>query len=129
MKTITIILFLIFPVVATAQDQAMGGGDMGGMMQMMQEMQQCMAKVDQSELETLEQESEKIGNEIETLCQQGKRKKAQKKAIAYGKKVMKNPAMVQMEKCGEITKGLLPESATSSFEEEFDYSDHHVCDE
>jgi hypothetical protein len=129
MKRIVIILFLMLPVAAIAQNQGMNGVDMGKMMQLMQEMQQCMAKVDQAELETLEQQSEKFGEEIEALCENGKRKKAQKKAIAYGKKVMKNPALVQMRKCGEITKGLMPDDSMSSFDDDFDFSNHHVCDE
>ena len=128
-KSIVIILFLMFPVAATAQNQGMNGADMGKMMQLMQEMQQCMAKVDQAELEALEKQSEKLGEELEALCKNGKRKKAQKKAVAYGKKVMKNPALVQMRKCGEITKGLIPDDSMSSFDDEFDFSNRHVCDE
>ncbi len=128
MKIIVTILFLMFPVIATAQNQAMNGGDMGQMMQLIQEMQQCMAKVDQAELEALEKQSEEMGAELEALCNNGKRKKAQKKAVAYGKKLMKNPALVQMKKCGELTKGFLPEDAPS-FDDDFDFSDRHVCDE
>ncbi len=129
MKIIAIILFFMFPVAATAQNQTLSGVDMGNMMQLMQEMQQCMAKVDQIELEKFEKESEKINEEIETLCNKGERKKAQKTAVAYGKKVMKNSVVLQMKECGEITKGLLPENSPPSFDEDFDFSDRHVCDE
>lgn len=129
MKVVVIVLFLMVPVVATAQNQSINGGDMGKMMQLVQEMQQCMEKVDQAELKELEKQSEKLGEELETLCKNGERKKAQKEAVAYGKKLMKNPALVQMKKCGEITKGLLPANSTPSFEDEYDFSDRHVCDE
>ena len=129
MKAFIIVLLLMFPVAATAQDQGMGGNNMEKMMQLMQEMEQCMAKVDQAALEAFEKESEEVSAELEELCNKGKRKKAQKKAIAFGKKVMKNPAIKQMQKCGELTKGLLPEQAEPSIEDTFDFSNRHVCDE
>ncbi len=129
MKISGIILCLMFPVAAMAQNQSMNAGDMQQMMQLMQKMQQCMAQVDQARLEVIGEKSEKFGQEIEALCKAGKRKKAQKMAIAYGKKIMKDPVMVQMKKCGEITKGMLPESMAPSFDEEFDFSNKHVCDE
>ncbi|MCL7488677.1 MAG: hypothetical protein M8357_10960 [Desulfobulbaceae bacterium] len=129
MKTIVTIFFLLLPVAASAQNQGMNGVDMGQMMMLMQEMQECMAKVDQAELEALEQRSEEMEAEITALCDQGKRDAAQKKAIAYGKEMMKNPAMIQMKECGEITRGLVPEESMPSMEDDFDFSDGHVCDE
>ncbi len=129
MKIVVVFLSLIFPVAAFAQSQVVNGVDVGNIMQLMQEMQTCMAKVDQTQMEAFEVEAEKLGAEIEALCQEGKRKKAQKKAIAFGKKSMKNPAIKQMEKCGEITKGMMPEDSAPSFKESFDFSDTHVCDE
>ena len=129
MKIFVAIFCLMFPVAATAQNQVTSGGDMQKMMQMMQEMQQCMAKVDQAALEAIESESEKIGKELETQCEKGERKKAQEKAIAYSKKIMGNPALAQMKKCTEMTKGLVPLNSMPSFEEELDFSSRHVCDE
>ena len=128
MKTIVIILCLVFPVIATAQNQGINGGDMQQMMQLMQKMQQCMAEVDQAELEALGKQSDKVAGALEVLCKKGERKKAQKKAIAYSKKLMKNPALVQMKKCGEITKGMVPENLMPSLEDQFDFSNRHVCD-
>ena len=129
MKIFVAIFCLMFPVAAAAQNQGTSGGDMQKMMQMMQEMQQCMAKVDQAELEAIEEESEKIGKELETLCANGERKNAQNKAIAYSKKIMENPALTQMKKCTELTKGLVPEDSMPSFEEGLDFANRHVCDE
>lgn len=129
MKFFVVIILLLSPVAATAQNQGMSGGDMQNLMLLMQKMQQCMAKIDQAELQAFKEQSEKFGNEIDTLCNNGERKKAQKKAIAYSKKMLKNPALKQMEKCGEITKGLMPEDSTPSIEDELDFSNHHVCDE
>ena len=129
MKIFVAIFCLMFPVAAAAQNQSASGGDMQKMMRMMQEMQQCMAKVDQAELEAIEEESEKIGKELETLCAKGERKNAQNKAIAYSKKILGNPALAQMKKCTELTKGLVPEDSMPSFEEGLDFANRHVCDE
>ena len=130
MRIIVSILFLLAPVVVSAQNnQNMNEAGLQNMMQLMQEMQVCMEKVDQSALEGLEKRSEEMEAEIKALCDQGKNKKAQKKAIAYGKEMIDNPALKQMRKCGEITKGLLPEGAIPgpSFEDEFDFSKGDVC--
>ncbi len=129
MKTLVILLCLMFPVVAVAQDKGMDTGNMQQMMQLMQKMQQCMQKIDQSKLEALGEQSEKISNELDALCKKGERKKAQKKAIAYSKKMMKDPVVLQVKKCGEITKGLVPAELSPSIEDEFDFSDKHVCDD
>lgn len=131
MKVIVTVLCLLLPVAAIAETQGMNGVDMQKMMQLMQEMQQCMAKVDQAEIEVLQEESEKMGKELEALCEKGERKKAQKKAMAYSKKIMVNPAMAQMKKCGEITKGMMPGMEMPSFDEQFDVSGEspHVCDQ
>ena len=127
MKSIAILLFMLFPVVAAAQDQ----NDMAKMMQALQEMQQCMAKVDQEELRKFEQESEKMETKLKTLCGQGNRDEAQNVAIKFGKKMMTNPALVQMKECGEMAQGFVPEGAMGGAEgmdEIFDPSKSHVCD-
>lgn len=129
MRIFVTFLCLMFPVAAAAQNPGMNGGDMQKMMQLMQEMQQCMAKVDQGELEKLEEQSEKFTGELDALCKNGEREKAQKEAIAYSKKMMKNPALLQMKKCGEMTKGLVPDNSMGSFDDEFDFANKHVCDE
>ena len=80
MKIIVTLLCLLFPVAAAAQNQGMQGVDIEKMMQLMQEMQKCMEKVDQNELLALEKESEKVSKELEQLCTQGKRDEAPKKS-------------------------------------------------
>ena len=128
MKIIVSILLLLAPVIASAQNyQNMNEADMQNMMQMMQKMQECMAKVDQSALEGLEQRSEEMEAEIKSLCEQGKNKQAQKKAIAFGKEMMNNEALKQMRKCSEITEGLVPEGSVPSWEDEYDFSKQDVC--
>lgn len=128
MKIILTLLILLFPVTVTAQNQGMDANGMAQMMQLMQEMEKCMAQVDQAAMQSFEKEGEQLSVELEQLCDQGDRKKAQKKAIAFGKKVLKNPAIIQMKKCGELAKGLIPDEAALSFDDEFDFSKIHVCD-
>jgi protein tyrosine phosphatase (PTP) superfamily phosphohydrolase (DUF442 family) len=124
MKSFIIMLFMLFPVVATAQNQ----NDMGKMMQALQEMQQCMAQVDQEELRKFEQESEKMEANVRALCAQGKRDQAQNEAIKFGEKMMTNPTLIQMKECGEKAKGLVPEGTIEGRDDAFDPSESHVCD-
>ncbi len=129
MRIVAIMLFLLFPAVAAAQSPNMQGVDMGKMMQAMQEMQQCMVKVDQGELRKLEQETKEKEAEFRALCEKGERDKAQEEAIKFSKKMMANPALVQMKECGEITKDFVPEGAMEEQDETFDPSKDHVCDD
>lgn len=108
MKVIVSVFCLLFPVVAAAQNQGMNGVDMQVMMQKMQEMQQCMAKIDQNELEALGEESEKFEQELNELCANGERDKAQKKAMAYSKQMMKKPHPGGVEKVWRNHQGAGP---------------------
>lgn len=134
MKTIITLLCLVFPVVVSAQSQGMNEIDMQKLGQAMQEMMECMAQIDQAELAKLEEKSEQFDQEIEQLCREGKRKQAQEKVIAFSKEMRNNPALKQMEKCGEINKKYgLPqdedEDSSSFLGNDFESSGHHVCDE
>lgn len=126
MRTIIVILFLVFPVTIAAQNAQMQSADM---QKMMQKMQQCMAKVDQAELEKLEQDGKKFETTLKKLCKEGKRNKAQKMAITFSKQTKKNPALVQMKKCAEISKKMIPAGVMPEEEEKFDPSKGHVCDD
>jgi len=128
MRIIVILLFLMLPVIAAAQNPNMQDIDMEKMMQAMQEMQQCMTRVDQGELRKLEKETEGMEAELRSLCEQGKRDKAQEEAITFSKKMIKNPTLIQMKECGEIIKDFVPEG-TMEEDEIFDPSKGHVCDD
>jgi len=131
MKIIGAILFvLLLPFALAAQNPgAMDQADMQQFMQLMQEMQACMEKVDQAELEALEQRSEAMEAEIDALCAQGKRDQAQEKAIAFSKEMADNPAVQQIKKCGEKFVDMMPKEEKSSFMQDFDYTTRHICDE
>ena len=65
MKLLTLFLLLLMPLAATAQNyQGMSEADMNKMMKVMEEMQKCMEKVDQSKLKELEKQTDAFESEI-----------------------------------------------------------------
>lgn len=116
-------LLLLSPVAAVAQDfPAMPQMDM----QKLQQMQECMQQVDQKQLKAIENQQQQFDTEIRALCKSGKRDQAQQKAIAYAKKIMNNPAIKAMQKCGDIVRGMMPEMPVMQMEKELE--SQHVCD-
>jgi len=130
MKIAALIILLLAPTTVFAQNlQNINQGDMQKIMLQMQKMQQCMEKIDKSELQNFEKEAQETDAEIKALCEKGKRKKAQKRAIAFGKKVTKIKALQEIKECTELMKGfegMFP--ANPQANRETDFSDHHVCD-
>ena len=130
-KIVTGILMVVFPAVVFAQNfQNMTEQDMQRMMELAQKMQACMEQVDQAQLGQLEQRSKEFEAELKAVCDAGKRDEAQKKAMAYGKEMMDNPALGQMRKCGEMGQGMMAKMMPHMdfVEEDYDYSNRHVCD-
>lgn len=108
---------------------AMNQGTMQNMMQVMQQVQQCMAQIDQSQLENLRVTSERMKKEIDSLCSQGKRDSAMQTAMKFGKEIASDPTVQQMRKCGEMAQGALPMADMVPNYDEKDYTSRHVCDE
>lgn len=130
MKGAVILIALLLPVSALAQTpQTMNQGNMKDMMQVMQKVQECMASIDQAKLQELQVKSEKMTKDIESLCSQGQRDKAQNMAISYGRKMASDPTLKQMQKCGEMAQGALPMMGEVNTYDEEKYASTHVCDE
>ena len=128
MKKLFCFVMFVFPTLAFAQNYpGMNQGDMQKMMQQMQKVQQCMEGIDQSQLNDLQKRAEQMKKEIETLCAQGNRSKAQKTALSFSKEIAKDPSMNQMRKCGELAQGALPNMPTMY--DEKDMANKHVCDQ
>lgn len=128
-RIVAVLTVLLLPFAAAAQNMmGMDQAEMQKYMQMMQEMQACMEKVDQTELDALEKRSEEFNAEIDALCAQGKRDQAQAKAIAFSKEMADNPAVQQMKKCTEKFVDMMPKEERS-FMEDFDATERHICDE
>lgn len=123
-KNLTIILLLLVPLPAIAQDYpGMNQIDM----QKIHKMQQCMANIDQKQLAALEQDQKKFDTEIKSLCSSGNRAKAQAMAMEYAKKMMNKPVIKAMQKCGEMAKGMMRDMPFMDPQEE--NSTAHVCDD
>lgn len=109
-----------------AGNRGMSEEEMQKMMEQAKEMQKCMAKVDQSALEALSARGEKLQAEVKQLCANGKRDKAQKKAIAFGKEIANSKEMKAIRQCGEMTRGMIQVMPMKDYG---DGKNKHICDE
>ena len=123
--------FMMAPALAQTP-QGMSQQDMQTMMQAAQQMMACMSQVDQTEVKQLEQRSNEMEAEIDSLCKAGKRDEAQEKALAFSKEIMASPAMQQMKECGKQFEGMkgmesiMPKMGIDAIEKEL--KENHVCD-
>ena len=117
-------LILLCSSILFAQDMAqINGQNMEKMMQEMQKMQSCMAKINFDALASLQEKAFSVQKEIENMCKQGQRDKAQNRALTFSNKVMTFPAVVQLKQC---SKGTSMESMMQIAKQDFEK--HHVCD-
>jgi len=123
MKTILTALVLSSSLLFSQEMPAMNGQNMELMMKEMQSMQACMAKIDFNSLAGLQEKAFSVQKEIEKMCKQGQRDKAQSTAISFSNEVMSFPAVVQLKKC---SKGTSMESMMQVSKQDFEK--HHVCD-
>lgn len=99
--------------------------DMQRMMQAMQSMQACMARVDMAAMERLGEEGRQVEKEVKSLCRDGKRDAAQSRAMAFGIKAAKDPAMQEMAKCSAQAQGMMP---PMPYADMADNDGRHICD-
>ena len=130
MKMYLTLFIILFSSTGFAANQSpMNQPNMQNMMQVMQQVQQCMAGIDQTKLNELQAQSEKFEQELNALCAQGQRDKAQKQALAFGRKMAADPTMKQMRTCGEMAQGALPMMDMGKTYDEKEYANKHVCDQ
>ena len=89
--------------------------------------QACMGQVDQGALQSLQVEGQKLGQELRALCGAGKRDEAEKRAMAYARKVSDSPTLAKVRACGEQMKGM-PMPALDYAERAAGGEAGHVCD-
>jgi len=119
------ILLLPVGVVCAADTGGMSQEQMQKMMNNAQKMQECFKDIDQSALARLEEDGRKVGEEIESLCQAGKRDQAQTRAMDYAAKMRKTKEFRAIKKCGMMGMENMPMFMPKSAEN----SGHgHVCD-
>jgi hypothetical protein len=124
MKKRIALVLLLLPMTAQAQNPY----DMGGeeMNRMMMQMESCMENIDEARMDALQGRSDQVNAEIRALCAQGKRDKAQQRAVAFGREMAADPTVKQMRRCGEMMQGMLPELDYMTEEEA---RAGHVCDQ
>ena len=85
---------------ARGNGQQMSDEQMQQMMEGAGKMQECMAKIDQKDMDAITAKSEKVNGEIKKLCAAGKRDEAQITAMDYGKEMAASKEMQAMQQCG-----------------------------
>ncbi|MEN8204550.1 MAG: hypothetical protein ABFS24_00945 [Pseudomonadota bacterium] len=130
MKTITTLMILLLPALASAQNfQNMSEADMQNMMQQAQKMQACMAEIDQSEMKKFEQRANQMQAKVDALCASGKRDKAREEGIAFAREISSNESMKKMQTCSKMMAGAMPGMPTTP-QEAADMADNrHICDQ
>jgi hypothetical protein len=98
------------------------------MMEGMAAMKNCMANVDQSEMQKYQANAMALQNEVKTLCDNGKRDEAMSRAIKFGKESMGNPALQEMQKCGQGMQGMMPQMSSQTTPSNSNDKPTHVCD-
>lgn len=96
------------------------------MMLKIQKMQNCMATIDMSKIQQLEQSATKLREDVRDLCAAGDVELAQEKAMAFGNQVAASETVKQVARCAEIMKGMIPELSIADFER--DFSTINICD-
>ena len=121
MKKLYLIIFMLLPASAVAQD----------MMTQMQEFSACMSSIDQNELKALEENTTQFEAKMNGLCKDGKRDEAQETAIDFSKKMMNSSTLKTMQKCTKKMSASMKMMMPDMNPEEIakDYSNRHVCDE
>ncbi len=123
---------LVFPIAVCAQNfggMPMDETQMQQMMQQAQQMQECMANIDQAELDAFQQKAEEMDAEVKALCAAGKRDAAMARAMAFGKETAHSQVMQDMQKCGEGMRNMTPNLPRTAQPHEDGGQSRHICDE
>jgi len=129
MKISAYLLLLFFSTSLLASEAyQMDKKEMEIMMQQMQEMQDCMQKINQADITSAEQRAMKITSEAKALCAQGKRDQAQEHVIAFSKKLAETPALQELRRCSEIATGMAPMIPILDQYKVDNFANYNVCD-
>ena len=130
MKIITGITLLLLSLTANAQfPHQMNDPAMQKFMAEMQRYEQCVNKIQQSQFIDVQRRQEAFVEEVRPLCDSGKRDKAQKIAIQFGKEMSNHPAIKELSKCSELLTSQMAKDEVGDMEFNYESSDAHVCDE
>lgn len=122
-----IALLPLMPALSIAQQPTgMSQEQMMQMMQNAQRMQECMSRVNQQALMEIGQRAKGMESEVKALCQAGKRRQAEKTAIAFGLEISNDENVKMARECGEMMRGSMPDMKYPTSEE--DFKDRNICD-
>jgi hypothetical protein len=129
-RPLSFVTLMLISLNALAQPPTgMSESDMQGMMQGMQAMQECMAKIDMAAVDRFSAEGKQVEAEVRSLCAAGKREAAQHMAIAFGMKITQDPAMKAMAGCSKKMQGTMPKMPQQPYADlARDKNRRHVCD-
>lgn len=126
-RSIAVVAFCALAPLASAQT---GEADQQRMMmQGMQQMQECMAKLDMAAMERMSKEAEAMNAQVAELCAAGERDAAQDAAMAFGMKMAKEPNMQAMAECAKKAQGSMPPMQASGAPTVEELKNRHVCDQ
>jgi predicted lipoprotein len=130
MKKIPLFLLLGLPLTSFAQQPPGFSQDqMAKLMQQAQEMQSCVQNIDQAAMQAFEERAKKMGAEMKALCAAGKRDAAIEKAMEFGRETAQNPALAEVQKCGEGMRQIMPSFMPEISKNHNDApSKQHPCD-
>lgn len=97
------------------------------MMQNVQKMQACIAKIDQSAIQEFANRGRAMQVQLKALCNSGKRDEAERLAMSFLQEYQDNKELQALKKCGEQMTQFMPDMM-SSLVEELNREDTHVCD-
>ncbi len=128
MKKQIIIMFAFFlvPLLGHTQPPNISQEQMQQLMQQAQQVQACMANIDQQALMALSQKAQAMESEIKSLCQANKRSEAQSTAIKFGMSISQDENIKLARECGEMAQGMLPKMDFPTSEK--DLEARHICD-
>jgi flagellar basal body rod protein FlgB len=111
-----LVTLLLCPSLSFAEMPAggMNQENMQKMMGGMAAMQNCMANVDQAEMQKYQAKAMAFQDELKALCDKGKRDEAMSRAMKFSKESMANPALQAMQKCGQGMQGMMPSQTNPS---------------
>ena len=122
---------LVIPLASSARGfdgSQMDEAQMQQMMQQMQGMQNCMANIDQAEMDAFQKKSEEMDAEVKALCAAGERDAAMSRAMTFGKEVAGSTVMQAMKKCGEGMKSMMPNLPKVAQPQDDAGEPRHICD-
>jgi len=134
------LLFFLTPVAHAQNPQRIDPNEMMRMMQdpaAMQKMaeeakaaEQCLAKIEQADLDALERKARAAGDEIDRLCKAGKRDEAMKKALSLAREMNSNETLTTLRTCtkdlSETMKKMVPISIPD-FDDDLEPNESDIC--